>query len=144
MKVASKKPGKQRKALYTHKNHQRSRLNSVKVADFLQEEYGVKKLPLRVGDQVKVCKGEFKDFEGEILEITKNHRAKIKECAFERADGTQFYPGIYVSNLVITRFYKEKKMDAYRAKMIERKSGYKIDEEIVAPKKQKKPQDKVE
>lgn len=145
MKVASKKPGKQRKALYVHKNHQRSRLNSARVADFLQEEYGVKKLPLRVGDNVRVCKGEFKDFEGEILEITKNHRAKIKECTFERTDGTQFFPGIHISNLIITKFYKEKKMDAYRAKMIERKSGFGFDEEITAPKKQKgKTPDEVE
>jgi len=137
MKVASKKPKKQRKALYNSKPHQRSRLNSTRVADFLQEEYGVKTLPLRVGDQVKITRGEFKDFEGEVLEITKNQRAKIKEATFERTDGTQFYPAIHVSNLVITKFYKEKKMDAYRAQMIERKSGYKVEGDLIAPKKEK-------
>jgi len=137
MKVASKKPSKQRKALYNSKQHQRSKLNSARVADFLQEEYGVKRLPLRVGDQVKITRGEFKDFEGEVLEITTNQRAKIKEATFERTDGTQFYPAIHVSNLVITKFYKEKKMDAYRAQMIERKSGYQIETELLAPKKEK-------
>ncbi len=137
MKVVSKKPSKQRKALYNSKQHQRSKLNSARVADFLQEEYGVKRLPLRVGDQVKITRGEFKDFEGEVLEITKTQRAKIKEATFERTDGTQFYPAIHVSNLVITKFYKEKKMDAYRAQMIERKSGYKIETELLAPKKEK-------
>ena len=137
MKVVSKKPSKQRKALYNSKQHQRSKLNSTRVADFLQEEYGVKRLPLRVGDQVKITRGEFKDFEGEVLEITKNQRAKIKEATFERTDGTQFYPAIHVSNLVITKFYKEKKMDAYRAQMIERKSGYQFEAELLAPKKEK-------
>lgn len=135
MKVASKKPSKQRKALFNYKNHQRSKLNSTRLADFLRDEYGIKRLPLRVGDQVRVCRGEFKDFEGEILEILKNQKAKIKECTFERTDGTQFYPGIHLSNLIITKFYKEKKMDAYRANMIERKSGFSIDEDITAPKK---------
>ena len=137
MKVASKKPSKQRKALFNSKQHQRSKLNSTRVADFLQEEYGVKRLPLRVGDQVKITRGEFKDFEGEVLEITKNQRAKIKEATFERTDGTQFYPAIHISNLVITKFYKEKKMDAYRAQMIERKSGYQFEAELLAPKKEK-------
>ena len=136
MRVASKKPGKQRKALYNYENHQRSSLLSTRIADFLREEYGIKKLPLRVGDQVRVCKGEFKDFEGEVLEITKNQRAKIKECKFEKADGTDFNPSIHISNLVITKFGKEKKLDPWRASMIERKALYVFgEEELTAPKK---------
>ena len=65
------KPGKQRKALYTIKIHHRSKLLTTKLADFLQEEYGIKRLPLRVGDSVRIIKGEFKDFEGEVLEINR-------------------------------------------------------------------------
>ena len=138
MRVKSKKPGKQRKALYNYKNHQRSKLLSTKIADFLREQYGIKKLPLRVGDQVKVIRGEFKDFEGEVLEITNHQRAKIKECKFEKADGTDFNPAIHISKLVITKFTKEKKMDPWRANMIERKSLYVFgEEELIAPKKLK-------
>ena len=137
MKVSSKKPSKQRKALFNYKGHQRSKLNSTRLADFLQEEYGIKSLPLRVGDHVRITRGEFTDFEGEVLEITKNQRAKIKEATFERTDGTQFYPAIHISNLIITKFYKEKKMDAYRAKMIERKSGFEFEEELMGPKKER-------
>lgn len=76
MKVKSKQPRKQRKALYNFKNHERSKLFSTRVADFLREEYGIKKLPVRVGDSVRITRGEFKDFEGEVLEITKNVHAK--------------------------------------------------------------------
>ena len=68
MKVKSKKPNKQRKALYKYKNHQRSKLLTCRLADFLREEFGIKKIPLRVGDSVRVCSGEFLDFEGEVLE----------------------------------------------------------------------------
>ena len=139
MKIKSRQPRKQRKALFKYKNHQRSKLLTCKLADFVQDEYGIKRIPLRVGDQVKVAKGEFKDFEGEILEITKNLRAKVKEAVYEKSDGTQFYPTIHVSNLVITKFRREgKRMDGWRAAMMEKKSGFAWDDEPMAPKKEKK------
>jgi large subunit ribosomal protein L24 len=139
MKISSKKPKKQRKALYNAKNHQRSKLLSTRLADFLQEEYGVKQLPLRTGDAVRIVKGEFKNFEGEIIEIdSKKQRAKIKEAAFEKTDGTEFHPSIHISNLIITRFKNEgKQMDPWRAHMIERKAAFLYDEELLAPKKEK-------
>lgn len=139
MKIKSRQPRKQRKALFNYKNHQRSKLLSARIADFLRDEYGIKTLPLRVGDNVKVTRGEFANFEGEVIEITKNQRVKIKECQFEKADGTQFNPSIHISNLVITKLGKEKKMDPWRAHMIERKALYIFgEEELVAPKKIKK------
>ncbi len=138
MKVKSRQPRKQRKALYSYKNNQRSKLLSTRIADYLREEYGIQRLPIRVGDQVRVCKGEFKDFEGEVLEITKDLRCRIKEAQFEKADGTQFHPAIHISNLIITKFAKEKKMDPWRVNMIERKAAYGIfEEDLVAPKKKK-------
>lgn len=138
MKVVSKQPRKQRKALYNHRNHEHSKLVSTRVADFYRDEYGIKRLPLRVGDQVRVCRGEFKDFEGEVIEITRNLRCKIKECTFEKTDGTQFHPTIHISKLVITKFAKEKKMDPWRANMIERKALYGFyEEELKGPKKEK-------
>lgn len=139
MKVRSKSPRVQRKALFNYQNHQRSKLLSTRVADFLREEYGIKNLPLKVGDQVRVVKGEFKDFEGEVTEILKNQRAKIKEAVFEKVDGTQFHPAIHISNLIITKLKDEKKMDRWRASIIERKAIYGIREEFPEPpKKQKK------
>lgn len=138
MKIESKQPRKQRKALFNYKNHQKSKLLSTRVADFVRDEYGIKTLPLRVDDQVKVIKGEFKDFEGTVIEITKSQRAKIKEAKFEKADGTDFHPAIHISKLIITKIAKEKKMDPWRAKMIERKAVFGFGpEELRGPKKQK-------
>ncbi|MBA7557210.1 hypothetical protein ES705_49952 [subsurface metagenome] len=138
MKVKSKQPRKQRKALHNYKNHERSKLFSTRVADFLRDEYGIKKLPIRVGDNARITRGEFRDFEGEILEVTKDLRCKIKEAQFEKSDGTQYHPAIHVSNLIITKFAKEKKLDPWRAQMIERKALYGFyDEDLVAPKKEK-------
>jgi len=139
MKIQSKKPRKQRKSLFNYKNHQRSKLLSTRVADFLREEYGIKNLPLRVGDDVRIVKGEFKDFEGEVIEITRDQRAKIKEAKFEKSDGTEFNPSIHISNLIITKFIKEKKMDPWRASLIERKAifGFSAEDLLEGPKKQK-------
>ena len=144
MKIKSKKPTKQRKALFNVQNHQRSGLLSCRLADFLREEYGIKRLPLRVGDQVRVLRGEYTDFEGEVIEILgKTQRAKIKEAVFEKTDGTQFHPSIHVSKLIITKFQKEgKKMDGSRAAMIERKAGFLYDEGLTAPKKDKLKEEK--
>jgi large subunit ribosomal protein L24 len=139
MKITSKKPKKQRKALYNFKNHERSKLLRTRLADFLQEDYGIKTLPLRVGDHVRIVKGEFKDFEGEVTEITKGLRVKIKEAAFEKADGTEWNPSIHHSNLIITKFKEEgKDMGAWRAHMIDRKSifGFEWKEELEGPKKE--------
>jgi len=138
MKVKSKQPRKQRKALFNYKNHQKSKLLTVRVADFVREEYGIKTLPLRVGDGVRITRGEFKDFEGEIIEITKKQRAKIKEATFDKSDGTQFHPAIHISKMVITKFTKEKKMDPWRARMIDRKAIFGFSEDVLTgPKKQK-------
>ena len=143
MKVNSKHPRRQRKALYQRKNHQRSKLLSARVADFVTEEYGIKTLPIKVGDEVRITQGEFKDFEGEVIELTKNHRAKIKEATFDKADGTQFHPAIHVSKLIITKFSKEKKMDPWRASIIDRKAVFGFTgDELKAPKKQKEEEEK--
>ena len=139
MKLKSKKPGKQRKALFNYKNHQRSKLLTCRLADFLHEEFGIRRIPLRVGDAVRITKGEFRDFEGEVLEITKNLRVKVKECVFDKADGTQYHPTIHVSNLIITKFRRiGKKMDGWRSAMIEKKAGYLWEDDLAAPKKGKK------
>ncbi len=139
MRVKSKKPGKQRKALYNFKNHQRSKLLSCRLADFLREDYGIKRVPLRVGDQVRIISGEYKDFEGEVVEITKNLRVKIKEAAFEKTDGTQYHPSIHISKVIISKLKREgKRMDGWRASMIERKAGFmKWEEDLLPPKKGK-------
>ena len=141
MKVKSKKPKKQRKALNSAKNHQFSKLCSCRLADFLKSEYGVKALPVRSGDSCRITKGEYKDFEGSVIEISrKNQTLKLKEAVFNKADGTEFHPAIKICNCIITKFGKEgKKMDGWRAQMIERKAGFSLfEEEIKAPKKEKK------
>ena len=143
MKIKSKKPSKQRKALFNSMNHQRSKLLTCRLANFVQEEFGIKRLPLRVGDSVRITKGEFKDFEGEIIRIDREERvAYLKEVQFSKSDGTNYSVPLAVSKLIITRFGGRKKLDPWRASIIERKASYLGEDYLVAPKKGKKEEEK--
>lgn len=139
MKIKSKQPRKQHKALAQYKLHQRSKLLSTRVADFLQEQYGIKRLPIRVGDSVRVVKGDFIEIEGKVEEIKKNLKLIIKECQLEKADGTTYYVPVHVSKVIITKLKEEgRKMDTLRRQIIERKSGFELfEEELKAPIKNK-------
>ncbi|MHA1719348.1 MAG: 50S ribosomal protein L24 [Promethearchaeota archaeon] len=136
MKVKSKKPRKQRNALLKVKNHQVSKLFTVPLEDNLQEEWGIKRLPLRVDDYCRITSGEFSGIEGKILSVDKKTRkVTIEETSQEKKDGSSFFTPIAPSKIILTKFAtKKNKIDPWREKMIERKQKL---EEIgeVSPKK---------
>ena len=130
MKVNSKKPSKQRRALRKLKNHQVSKMFTVPLSKELQAEWGIKRLPLRQGDTVRVVKGDFVDIEGEVLDKNKKSlTVTIEECTIEKRDGSEYYVPIPPSKLLLTKFSgkKDRIEDPWRRdKMIERKQ--KLDE----------------
>jgi large subunit ribosomal protein L24 len=134
MKVKSKKPTKQRNALRSVMNHQVSRLFTVPLDELLQEEWGIKRLPLNKDDIVKVTSGEFEGIEGKVLNLNKKKRKiTIEECTLQKKDGSNYYVPIYVSKVILTKFGK-KKMDTWREKIIDRKQKLEIEEDS-SPKK---------
>ena len=135
MYIKSKKPSKQRQALYNVKNHQVSKLFTVPLDEALQEEYGIKRLPLRKDDYVRVISGEFNGIEGKVLSVSKvSRKITIEECALQKKDGKNYNVPISVSKVVLTKFaMKKNKLDPWREKMIERKSKLELAES--APKK---------
>ncbi len=125
LKVNSKNPKKQRNAVKKLKNHQVSKLFTVPLSKELQAEWGIKRLPVRTGDTVRVVKGDFVDIEGEVLEKNKkNLTVTIEECTIEKRDGSEYSVPISVSKLLLTQFGGKKNRieDPWRRdKMIERK-----------------------
>src|SRR5271157_683715 len=136
MRITSTKPGKQRKALFNLKNHQRSSVLSCPLDDALREEFGIRRLPIRKDDRVRVISGEFRDIEGKVLSINKrNRRVNVEECMNEKKDGSTFYVPMPASRLRITKF-GEKKMDPWRQKIIDRRAKLYLEEtEVTGPKK---------
>ena len=122
MKVKSKKPTKQRNAINRAKNHQVSKLFTIPLDESLQEEWGIKRLPLRVDDQCRITKGEFSGIEGKILSKNKKTRkVTIEETSQEKKDGSSFFTPIAPSKLILTKLAtKKNKIDPWREKMIDR------------------------
>ena len=134
VRVKSKKPSKQRNALRKVKNHQVSKLFTVPLDESLQTEWGIKRLPVRKDDSVRIIAGEFVGIEGKVLEIHKKVRkVTIEEATLQKRDGSNYFVPIPVSKIILTKF-GEKKMDTWREKMIDRKEKL----EMVEPKSPKK------
>ncbi len=138
MRVSSAKPGKQRKALYTVKNNQRSSILNCALDDTLRQVVGIRRLPVRKDDRVRVVAGEFKDIEGKVLKINKNKRTvTVEECMSEKKDGSTIYKPISISRLRIVKF-AEKKPDPWRQKIMDRRAKiWKEASEVTGPKKAK-------
>ncbi len=138
MRVQSAKPGKQRRALYTVKNHQRSQLLNCALDDSLRQVIGIRRLPVRKDDRVRVVGGEFKDIEGKVLKINKKTRkVTVEECMTEKKDGSTIYIPIAISRIRIVKL-AEKKPDAWRQKIMDRRAKiWKEASEVTGPKKAK-------
>ena len=95
-------PRKQRKALYNDPLHKRRKRMSATLSPDLREKLGRRSLPVRVGDKVKVLRGDFKDQEGKVLGVDYgSYKITVEEMTLSKADGTvTFYP-IDPSNVVI-------------------------------------------
>lgn len=136
VRVKSKKPSKQRNALRKIKNHQVSKLFTIPLDENLQSEWGIKRLPVRKDDSVRIIAGEFTGIEGKVLKIhKKNLKVTIEEATLQKRDGSNYFVPIPISKIVLTKF-GEKKMDEWREKMINRKEKLEL-VNSPAPKKQK-------
>ncbi|WP_461461264.1 50S ribosomal protein L24 [Methanobrevibacter sp.] len=98
----SKQPRKQRKALYEAPLHKRNARMAATLSKELREDLGRKSLPVKVGDKVKVLRGDFRDQEGKIEAVNyKKYTVKVDGITLNKADGTTIYLPIHPSNLMI-------------------------------------------
>ena len=135
----TKSPTKQRNKIKKASSFHRHKLMNVRLSKDLRKKYNVKRMPVRKGDTVYVTAGDFVGTEGKVS--TANYQTQkllIDGIAREKADKSKIMYPIHVSKVVISKFTKEKKMDPWRASMIDRKAVFGFaDEELEAPKKQK-------
>ena len=116
----SRQPRKQRKAYYNAPLHVRQKLVSAPLSRELREKYGVKTLPVRKGDKVRVMRGDFKGHEGKVVRVDlKRVRVYIDGVTIKKADGTPVFRPIHPSNLLIVELDLK---DEWRRKLIERRA----------------------
>ncbi|MCS7146297.1 MAG: 50S ribosomal protein L24 [Nitrososphaerota archaeon] len=112
---ATKDPSRQRLLLHTTPKHLLPKLMSAHLSQELKSKYERRSLPLRVGDTVKILRGEYRGIQGRVKGVSRSKQfVYIDGLTRKRADGRVVDIPVHVSNLVIIalnlddKFRKEK------------------------------------
>ncbi len=118
--TSSIKPGKQRKALFNAPLHLKKKMLSAPLSPDLREKYGIKRLPVRKGDTVRIMRGDWKGHEGKVVRVDiKRVRIFIEGVQRKKADQTPVYYPIHPSKVMIIKLDLS---DKWRKKIIERRA----------------------
>jgi len=121
----SRQPRRQRLALINAPLHMRQKLVSDPLSPELREKYGVKSLPVRKGDKVRVVRGDFKGHEGTVVKVDlKRLRIYVEGVTRKKQDGTPVYVPIHPSKVMIISLDLR---DKWRRAIIERRAGRKVE-----------------
>jgi large subunit ribosomal protein L24 len=132
----TKNPKKQRKMLYNAPAHIRHKLMAAPLSPELIAQKGVKTLPVRKGDSVRIVRGDHKGFDGKVSRIDlKHYRVFLEGLTREKVDGKTVFVGLHPSKIVIRSLNLD---DKVRKAVLDRKQPVaKKDKAKKAPKKAK-------
>ncbi len=100
---ASTQPRKQRKYRYNAPKHVLRKFLGAHLASPLRKKYQKRSFPVRVGDKVKVLRGQFKGTSGKISRVDiKTSMVFVEGAEFTKKDGTKIVRPIHASNVQIT------------------------------------------
>jgi large subunit ribosomal protein L24 len=113
----SKKPSKARKAHFQAPLHRRSKRVRAPLSEELREKYRVRNVRVRVGDGVRVLRGEFKGVEGKVTRVfTDSGRLAIEGVTRPKIRGGTVPVKIHASKVLVTSLNLE---DARRRRRLE-------------------------
>ena len=136
MKLLSKKPSKQRKALYTAPSHAKGRALSSPLSSELRERYRTRSMRARKGDTVIVARGDYAGIEGKINRVDPGaNRLFIEGVTREKVDGTSIFVPKHPSKVIIKRLNLD---DKWRKDILERKASRTISQKPKAEEKRGK------
>ncbi|PIN86493.1 50S ribosomal protein L24 [Candidatus Woesearchaeota archaeon CG10_big_fil_rev_8_21_14_0_10_44_13] len=99
---ASKKPKKQRKYRSNAPLHVKHKMISCHLSPELRKKHGIRAIPLRKGDKVKILVGNSRGKTGKIDEVDlKSLKVSIAGIEITKKDGSKVKPYIDPSNLMI-------------------------------------------
>jgi large subunit ribosomal protein L24 len=124
----SKKPSKQRKAMFQAPLHIRRKFMTAPLSDELVEKYGIKRLPVRKGDKVRIMRGEFTGVEGKVTRVDlRKMRIYVEGVTRQRMDGTPVFVPIHPSKVMIIELdlsdQKRKELIEKKKKQVVSRSG---------------------
>ena len=117
--IKSSHPSKQRKAFFNAPLHKRQKFMTAMLSPELREKYGIKRLPVRKNDVIRILRGSWAGHEGKVVEVDlKRMRIFVEGVTIKRADGTPRYYPIHPSKVMIVKLDLS---DPKRKEIIERK-----------------------
>ena len=109
---------KVRKAFFNATKDEKHVQLSAKLSKELQEQYGIKRLPVRIGDEVKLSSGSQTKREGKVTQVKLTQmRIFVDSYTKEKLNGQSVQVPLHPSNVVLTKL----KMDSARKKLIEQR-----------------------
>src|SRR4030042_1945673 len=115
----TKNPGKQRKRMFNAPAHIRHKLMAAPLSPELLAQRGIKTLPVRKGDTVRIMRGDHKGFEGKISRVDlKRYRVYLEGLTREKVDGTTVFVALHPSKVMIKTLNLD---DKRRKAVLERK-----------------------
>ncbi|HIP56890.1 MAG TPA: 50S ribosomal protein L24 [Ignisphaera aggregans] len=119
MELKSRQPRKQRKVFFNLPLHLRWHLLNAPLSPELRKELGIKRLPVRKGDVVRIMRGDWKGHEGKVVKVDlKRVAIYVEGVTVKKADGTERYYPIHPSKVMIVKLGE---IDEVRRKIIERR-----------------------
>lgn len=114
-----KNPRKQRKLHFNAPAHLRHKLMAAPLSKELISSKGVKTLPVRKGDTVRIMRGDHAGFEGKINRVDlKRYRIFVEGLTREKVDGTNIFVSVHPSKVMIRNLNLD---DKWRKAIIEHK-----------------------
>ena len=126
---ASKQTRKQRKFRANAPFHTRNKFLTAPLSSELVKANGIKKIPVRTGDKVKVMVGQNKGFEGKVERVyARKSKIYIEKMRVSKKDGSEVAVPIHASNVMITALNTDDK------RRLKKKSEKKVTERKIADK----------
>ncbi|MFQ6086735.1 MAG: 50S ribosomal protein L24 [Candidatus Bathyarchaeia archaeon] len=131
-------PRKQRKRLFQAPLHIRYKQFSAPLSPELKASHNTRSVPVRVGDTVRVVRGDRKGFEGKVTRVDRQkYRIFVEGITREKVDGSTIPIPIHPSKVMITHLNLD---DKWRKAALKRKTKEKpVEEKPVEEKKPKAP-----
>jgi large subunit ribosomal protein L24 len=108
--------------------HIRRKFMTAPLSDELVEKYGIKRLPVRKGDKVRIMRGEFTGVEGKVIRVDlRKMRIYVEGVTRQRMDGTPVFVPIHPSKVMIIELdlsdQKRKELIEKKKKQVVSRSG---------------------
>ncbi len=121
---SSSQPRKQRKYAFNAPLHIRHKFMSASLSKELRKEYGVRSVPVRVGDSVKVMAGQFKGKTGKVTKVSlATLKVHVEGASVTRTDGTEALYPIHPSNLQIAKLDMSDKRRVEKLERLKKENG---------------------